>query len=39
MVGVSNNDLAAEVKKQAREMESTKTELTSLMDKLEVLVQ
>lgn len=39
MVGVSNNDLAVEVKKHAREMESTKIELTSRMDKLEVLVQ
>lgn len=39
IVPVSNNDLSAEVKKQAREMESIKTELTSCMDKFEALVQ
>lgn len=34
MVGVSNNDLAVEVKKQACELESTKAELTTCMDRL-----
>lgn len=39
MGGISNNDLSTEVKKQAREMESTKLKPTSHTDKLEALVQ
>lgn len=39
MLGISNDDFAAEVKNQACVLKSVKTDLTTRMDTLETIVQ